>query len=219
MQRPPAARTHVSGAESGGAAAFPSNRGARQGLTWSFALTLTRSPHPAPCPLPAAGSQAQPRSFAARCPRGALATCRALATRGALNVGVLLPARGPHPRTCRPAPPLPALPAPRCPPPHPESSLSPSPPPAPTPPLLPPPRPLAAPRGPGSHPSRCFPLRAGLFVEVTCRHRSPPTEETPSGWGRDAGAAPPWTVVRPLLGRSGEKHQCVARWLHCLFTP
>lgn len=52
-----------------------------------------------------AGSQAPPRCSAARRPRGPLATCRALATRGALNAGLC------YPRSARiPAPAAP----PRC---------------------------------------------------------------------------------------------------------
>lgn len=153
----------MSGAgKSGGTAAFPGSRGARRGRTSSGTLTLHCPPHTRPpCPLPEAGSQELPHFSARRCPPGALETCRALTTRGALNAGLCYPrfARIPAPaapprrfplsrlrRARLPTPRVPSCPVPApCSYPAPVSSS---------------PRPLAAPRGPGSHPSCCFPLGA-----------------------------------------------------------
>lgn len=138
MQRPPAARTHVSGAESGAAAAFPSARGAPRGLTWSSGLTLTRSPHPAPTSTTCGWFPGAATLLCSTPPAGGPCDMPRARHTGRPERGALLPALRPHPRTCRPAPLLPALRAWPCPPPHPASSPGPSPPPAPTPPLLPP---------------------------------------------------------------------------------
>lgn len=113
--------------------------------------------------------------------------------------GAPLPALCPHPRTCRAAPPrrfplsrllrtrLPTarvrsgpVPAP-CSHPAPASSS---------------PRPHATPRGPGSHPGRCFPLRAWLFIESRGSPETHPREETPGGWGPGASAKSSLRVLR-----------------------
>lgn len=127
-------------------------------------------PHP-PLPSP------YPAPVSTTCgwfPGAATLLCRTLPAGGPCDMprahhtgrperGALLPALRPHPRTCRPAPPrrfplsglrrarLPTPRVPSCPVSAPCSYPAP---------VSSSPRPLAAPRGPGSHPSCCFPLGA-----------------------------------------------------------
>lgn len=128
--------------------------------------------------------------------------------------GALLPALRPHPRTCRPAPPLPALRAPPRPPPHPArpvlSRLRPL--------LLPRPRFLLSPpprRTSGSRipPKLLFSAR-GPRASWKSRGSSEahPRERTPGGWGRGAGEAQP----PESSGRSrGVRVRSTSEWLPC----
>lgn len=204
--------------ESGRTASFQAPEGgARLGRTSGGAPTLYSPPLTRPPrPLPAAGSQALPHSSAGRCPPGALATCRALTTRGALNAGfcyprsarIPAPAAPPHPAASRSpgsARPLARLPAPRVP-----SGPVPSGPRPLLPPrprfLLSPPSRHTSPRGPGSHLSHCFPLGALCFVEVTWQPRSPPTGGEARWVGTGCWPGTAFGVLQPLSRSSGEKH-------------
>lgn len=170
MQRSPAERTHVSGAESGGAAASPSARGARRGLTWSSALTLTLtlSSHPAPASTTCGWFPGEATFLCSTLPAGGPCDMPRARHTGRPERGALLPALRPHPRTCRPAQPrfpLSRLRGARLPTPRPVPAR-------PRPPL--PPRPcflLSPPsrRTSGSRipPKSLLSVKGPLFVEVT----------------------------------------------------